>query len=77
MFVLNSIVTGFHLTLRNAINIHPNEVFFYSIKHNYPKLGDKAAKLTLNNPAWDFVDLIRKAGFHDGIVVRWVGLPFS
>jgi len=56
---------------------HPNEVFFYSVKHNYSDLADKAAKLTLNNSARQFVDLIRKAGLDNDIAVRWVGVPFS
>jgi hypothetical protein len=55
---------------------HPNEVFFYSVKHNYPELADKAAKLTLKNSGWDFVDLIRETGFDDDIAFRWVGLHF-
>jgi len=67
----------FRLILRLAINNHPNEVFLYSVKHNYPELADEAAKLTLKHSASDFVDLIRKAGCDDGIVVRWVGLLFS
>jgi len=52
----------------------PNEVFFYSAKHNYPALADKAAKLTLKNSTSVFFGLIREADVHDNIALRWVGL---
>jgi hypothetical protein len=55
---------------------HPNEVFFYSAKHNYPAVTDIAARETLRNSPSDFLALIREAGLHDDIGFRWVGLLF-
>ena len=55
---------------------HPNEVFLYSVKHNYLDLADKAARLTLKNSASNFLLIIKDAGLRDDIAFRWVGLPF-
>jgi hypothetical protein len=67
------------LTLfRQATYDHPNEVFFYSAKHNYPDLTEKAAKLTLKgHHALPLLVLIRQAGLHDDIAFRWVGEQVS
>ena len=70
-------MTDLHWVLRLAIDEHPNEVFLYSVKHNYPDLVDRTAKLTLRNSVWDFLSLIQQAGLHDDVSFRWVGLPSS
>ena len=54
---------------------HPNEVFFYSAKHNYLDLVNKAAKLTLKNPPLEFISTIHAAGLHDDVAFRWVSWP--
>jgi len=51
---------------------HPNEVFFYSAKHDYLDLVDKAAKLTLKNPALEFISGIHATGLHDDVAFRWL-----
>ena len=56
---------------------HPNEVFFYSVKHDYPALADQAVVLTLKNRTTEFVGRIRAAGFQDDIVIRWVRYQIS
>jgi len=58
--------------MMHATNDHPNEVFMYSVKHNYPDLTEMAAKSTLNNSASTFLALIREAGLPDDVAFRWL-----
>ena len=64
------------LHLRHATAAQPNEVFLYSVKHDYPALADQAAVLTLNSPTTEFIGRIRAAGMTDDVVIRWVCCPF-
>jgi len=60
------------MKMMHAKNDHPNEVFLYSVKHNYLDLADETAELTLNNPPSAFLVLIREAGLHEDIAFRWI-----
>ena len=66
-------MTDLGLLFRLATYDHPNEVFIYSAKHNYLDLVNKAAKVTLRNPALEFIEAIYAAGLHDDVAFRWVG----
>jgi len=60
------------IKMTHAMDDYPNEVFLYSVRHNYPDLADKAAKLTLKNSVSDFLVLIREGGLHGDTIIRWL-----
>ena len=65
-----------HMMFRLAATAHPDEVFLYSVRHDYLVLADQAAVFTLKNPTAGFFGRIRAAGCQDDIVIRWVCCPF-
>lgn len=70
-YMIYSAMEFCRVKMENAMGDHPNEIFVYSVKHNYPDLADKAAKLTLRNPASGLLASIQKAGLRDDIALRW------
>ena len=57
---------------RLAIEEHPVPVLMYSTKHDYPKLANKAALLTVGTSSTTFMEEARKFGLNDNHAYQWV-----